>query len=70
MPDKNIERPVTVEFQYWNEINPYAADIDMTFRARECMGLNELHSFCKKFAIALGYSPKAVEEVFGEDVID
>ena len=68
MPDKNIERNEVFEFQYWNDTNPFANDIDLTFRVdANHFNLNNLHHMCKTFARALGYSDEDIEEVFGED---
>ena len=61
-----INRPVTVEFNYYDEDNEYAPDINLTFRTTTDMTIGTLHNFCKMFAKALGYNDKLVEEVFGE----
>lgn len=65
-----IKRPITVDFNYYDENNKFAPDITLTFRTGEAMTIGELHGFCKKFAIALGYSTELVEEIFGEDSED
>lgn len=65
-----IERPVTIEFQHWDEENRFAPDVDLTFKTTTGMTLGELHGFCKSFAIVLGYAPERVNEVFGEDIED
>lgn len=65
-----INRSVTVEFNYYDSDNKFAPDVDLTFRTTPNMTIGELHDFCKKFAITLGYSHKQVEEIFGEDVED
>ena len=65
-----INRPVTVSFNYYDEDNEFAPDVDLTFRTTPDMTIGELHSFCKRFAIALSFSPELVDEVFGEDIED
>lgn len=65
-----INRPVTVEFNYYDNDNELATDVDLTFRTTPDMTLGELHSFCKMFAIALSFSPEQVEEAFGENIED
>lgn len=71
MPNKDIERNEVFEFQYWNDTNPFANDIDLTFKVDENKSsIGNLHSMCKTFAKALGYSDELIEEVFGEDYDD
>lgn len=65
-----INRPVTVEFNYYNEDNEFDDDVNLTFRTTPDMTIGQLHAFCKRFAIALSFSPKQVEEAFGEDIED
>lgn len=65
-----IKRPISIGFTRYDESNEFAADVDLTFRTTSDMTLGELHSFCKRFALALGYSFEAVEEYFGEDQED
>ncbi len=65
-----IKRPVTIGFTRYDEQNEFAADVDLTFRTTSYMTLGELHSFCKRFALTLGFSPEAIEEYFGEDQED
>ena len=65
-----IERPVTIGFTRYDEKNEFAADVDLTFRTTSGMTLGELHSFCERFALVLGYNPETVEEYFGEDQED
>lgn len=62
-----IKRPVTVEFNYYNEDNDLDDDVNLTFRTTEDMRIGRLHSFCKSFAVSLGFSHEQVERVFGED---
>ena len=71
MPNKDIERNEVFEFQYWNDTNPFANDIDLTFKVDEDRSsIGNLHRMCKIFAHALGYSDDTIEEVFGEDYED
>lgn len=62
-----IKRPVSIGFTRYDEANEFAADVDLTFRTTSGMTLGELQRFCKRFALALGYSSKAIDEYFGED---
>lgn len=34
------------------------------------MNLYKFHDMCKRFALALTYSPEQVEEIFGETIYD
>ena len=61
-----ITRPITIEFNYYNDDNEFAPNVNLTFRTTPDMTIGELQSFCKKFAKALGYADESVEEVFGE----
>lgn len=61
-----IKRPVSIGFTRYDESNEFAADVDLTFRTTSDMALGELHEFCKRFALALGFSSNAVEEYFGD----
>lgn len=65
-----IKRPVTVNFNYYDEDNEFAPDTELTFRTTTDMTIGELHSFCKKFAIALGFTSEQAEEAFGENIED
>lgn len=66
-----MERNEVFEFQYWNDTNPFANDIDLTFKIEEDKStLGNLQHMCKVFAKALGYSNELIEEVFGEDYED
>ena len=65
-----IKRPVTVEFNYYNDDNEFDDNVDLTFRTTPDMTIGTLHSFCKSFAVALGFSPEQVEEAFGKDIED
>lgn len=68
---KEIERNEHFEFQYWNDTNEYANDVDMSFRVAESKStIGNLQRMCKAFARTLGYSEKSIEEVFGEDYED
>ena len=66
----DIKRPITIEFDYYNEQNDFAPDINLTFRTVYPMTIGELKNFCKRFAIALSYTPDMVEEAFGPDIED
>lgn len=71
MPNKDIERNEIFEFQYWNDTNPFANEIDLTFKVEEDKStLGNLQAMCKAFARALGYANESIEEVFGEDIED
>ena len=63
----DIKRPITVEFNYYNEHNEFSADTNLTFRTTDPMTLGELKNFCKRFAYALSFDASAIEEVFGPD---
>lgn len=65
-----IKRPVTVEFNYYNEDNDLDDDVNLTFRTTANMTIGTLHSFCKLFVMALGFSHEQVERAFGEDIED
>ena len=65
-----IKRPVTIEFDYYNDNNEFAPNVNLTFQSTEGMTIGTLHRFCNKFAITLGYSSETVEEAFGEDIDD
>ena len=66
-----IKRNEHFEFQYWNDTNEYANDIDLIFRvAEDKSSLSTLHKMCKSFARTLGYLGPAIEEMFGADYED
>lgn len=65
-----IKRPVTVEFNYYNEDNDLDDDVNLTFRTTADMTIERLHTFCKYFAISLGFSQETVEKTFGGDIYD
>lgn len=68
---KEIERNEHFEFQYWNDTNEFANDVDINFHVAEDKStIGNLQRMCKIFARALGYSEKSIEEVFGEDYED
>lgn len=63
-----IKRPVTVEFNYYNNDNDLDDDVNLTFRTTANMTIGRLHSFCKSFAVSVGFSHEQVERAFGEDI--
>lgn len=58
------EKMVTYEFR---EYNPNGFNVDLEFtESYETMNCARFHDFCKRFAIAVGYMPSTVENIFGE----
>jgi len=58
--DKNA----TLNFSFYSDDYP---DVDLSFQCSEDLTLNELISFFRRFAIALSFSPKSVEDCLGEE---
>lgn len=51
--------------------NHWAEDIKASFEVPEdSYTIASYHRFCKRFGIAMGYSPELVEEYFGETVYE
>lgn len=58
------EEKDTYNFEYWpNETNK-ADPIRVSFDKKHRICCSEFQKMCKAFALALGYSPKSVEEFF------
>ena len=58
----------TLEFEFYpNEKLDTYHNVDLRFSVPTDMTLEELHTLCKRFALACGYAEASVEQVFGED---
>ena len=60
--DKN--KNATLNFSFYPEDYP---DVDLTFHCSEDLTMSELVSFFRRFAIALSFSPKSIDDYFGEE---
>lgn len=54
----------TIGFSFYPEHYP---DVDLTFHCSEDLTMSELISFFRRFAIALSFSPKTIEDYLGEE---
>jgi hypothetical protein len=58
----------TYNFEFYpDEENEHESSIRLSFELPPDAHCSLIHSMCKRFAIALGYAPQTVEEVFGDD---
>lgn len=61
------ERNCVVEFNYSNPDNEFDSDVSLIFHTFPDMHISTFHSFCKKFARAVGYGETSIETYFGPD---
>ena len=59
-----MEKNATVNFSFRSEDYP---DVDLSFECNEDITMSELVNFFRRFAIAMSFSPKTVEDYLGED---
>ena len=64
MEEKRFDQ---VSFSFHTDNKEDCNDFYLNFIVSEDMTIWELHRLCKRFALALGYAEKNVEDVFGED---
>ena len=64
MEEKRFDQ---VSFSFHSDNKEDCNDFYLNFIVSEDMTIWELHRLCKRFALALGYAEKNVEDVFGED---
>lgn len=64
MEEKHFDQ---VSFSFHTDNKEDCNDFYLNFIVSEDMTIWELHRLCKRFALALGYAEKNVEDVFGED---
>ena len=58
-------KEVTYSFSEWQE--EYGKHISLDFvEDDDKMNCYRFHDLCKRFAIAIGYTPNVVEKIFGE----
>lgn len=62
-----MEDEIMVEFEMYHEDGTRT---DVTFTDNTGLSIHKLHDFCKRFALAAGYSEQTVEKAFGETVYD
>jgi len=55
-----------ISFSFHSDNKEDYNDFYLNFIVSKDMTVWDLHRFCKRFALALGYSEKNVEEAFGE----
>ena len=56
-----------VSFSFHPDNKEDCNEFYLNFFVNKGMTIGELHRLCKRFALALGYSEKNVEDAFGED---
>ena len=54
----------TLSFSFYPE---HYSDVDLTFHCSEDLTMSELVNFFRRFAIALSFSPKTIEDYLGEE---
>lgn len=59
-----MEKNATVNFSFRSEDYP---DVDLSFDCNEDLTMSELVDFFKRFAVAMSFSSKTVEDYLGED---
>lgn len=57
---------VTLTFSHIPDKSSSEENVTLRFIVKDEMHISELHALCKRFALALGYADKSVEEYFGE----
>lgn len=58
------EKNATLNFSFYPEHYP---DVELTFHCSEDLTMSELVNFFRRFAIALSFSPKTIEDYLGEE---
>ena len=61
------KRTDLIGFYFIDTTNEYANDVHLMFSAYPDMHISKLHSLCRRFALALGYTEKTVDDYFGEE---
>ena len=57
---------VTLTFSQIPDKSSSEENVALRFIVKDEMHISELHALCTRFALALGYADKSVEEYFGE----
>ena len=60
----------TYNFEYWpgTKKNSCVAQVRLSFDTDSALHCADFHSMCRKFAIAVGYTPQTVDEIFGPEI--
>ena len=58
------EKNATINFGFYSKDYP---DVYLSFYCNEDLDMKELVDYFKRFAIAMSFSPKTVEDYLGED---
>lgn len=44
----------------------FEENVSLRFKVKDGIHISEFHALCKRFALAVGYTEKTVEDYFGE----
>ena len=62
-----VDKPVTIEFNYYDYNDVAVPDLDLTFRNSSIVTITEFFNYCKIFAKAIGYPEDLIEIMFDKE---
>lgn len=57
---------VNLMFAQVPDEDSFEENVTLKFRVKDGIHISEFHALCKRFALAVGYTEKTVEDYFGE----